>query len=283
MGNNIKILAIVIIYNPDKYLLRKNIESFVRYVDKILIWDNSSSYIKDKHVEYLIPFFPEIQILGNGVNHGISEALNYAWKYAKDGGFDTLLTMDQDSFFVDFKSFKERVNNKWHKDGLSLCGPTPNLHEKHFDNNEFVKVPDLITSGMLVPIVLLDISGGYCNDFFLDGIDVDLCTKMEIRGYNSYRDNGCNLVQRFGNPKSKIILGKRIYSAGYSASRLYGIFRNHIIIWRRYNHPREVMKKILFQYFLKFVVIGVIFVDYNKREKLISVYKGIRDGKKYKI
>lgn len=36
-----KLLAIIICYNPDFALLIKNIAAFYNKVDKLLIWDNS--------------------------------------------------------------------------------------------------------------------------------------------------------------------------------------------------------------------------------------------------
>ena len=91
-----KILAIVVTYYPEKNLLKKNINAFIEYVDKVLIWENtpeseklSFRFIHDEKIEYC----------GDGIN-SISHALNYGWKYAKRNGYDYLLTMDQDSILV---------------------------------------------------------------------------------------------------------------------------------------------------------------------------------------
>lgn len=92
------ILSIIVTYFPEKELLEKNINAIIHSVDKVLIWENTPSDQRDKY-----RFFNEekVKYCGDGVN-SISHALNYAWRYAQDNGYDYLLTMDQDSCFVDF-------------------------------------------------------------------------------------------------------------------------------------------------------------------------------------
>ena len=36
-----RILAIVVTYYPEKELLKKNISAFIDHVDKVLIWENT--------------------------------------------------------------------------------------------------------------------------------------------------------------------------------------------------------------------------------------------------
>ena len=93
-----KILAIVVTYYPEKDLLEKNVQAFINQVDKVLIWENTPS--PDK-LDYRFITHEKVEYHGDGIN-SISRALNYAWEYANENGYDYLLTMDQDSFFENF-------------------------------------------------------------------------------------------------------------------------------------------------------------------------------------
>ena len=94
-----KILAVVVAYHPEPDLLRRNLDSFADGVDHILLWRNSP--VECDH--------PKVELAGDGTNQGIGTALNAAWTYAVQNGFDWLLTMDQDSCWEDFEAFQAAV------------------------------------------------------------------------------------------------------------------------------------------------------------------------------
>ena len=118
-----KILAAIVIYNPDWSLLGDNIRAFYDHVDHILVWNNSDARIRLSDIRGLQPFFQKTTYKTLHKNVGIAQALNYAWHYAKEHGYDTLLTMDDDSVFEDYGTYRQRVEQHWQANGLSLCGP----------------------------------------------------------------------------------------------------------------------------------------------------------------
>lgn len=271
------ILAVVVVYNPDFNLLKNDIESFYHFVNETLIWDNSNKEQSEITRKRLQQIFPELTFCTNGKNEGISYALNYALNYANENEYDFLLTMDDDSIFKDFNSYKKRVqDNLKTANQLAAYGPKASNHKAN--EKGFEEVPHLITSGMLVPTKLLNKVGGYCKSFFVDGIDIELCIHLRSFGFKCFIDNSSILVQRYGSPVTRRFFGKKISSANYSPQRLYGIFRNHIIILRQYGYPNDLLKHIIKLYFLGFVIKGVILIDKNKIQKLKAVFKGIKDG-----
>ena len=137
---------------------------------------------------------------------------------------------------------------------------------------------------MLVPTRLLDSCNGYCQDYKIDGIDIDLCYRLRKQGYLTFIDTKSLIKQRFGQQVIKKIpfLGVMFFS-DYNPSRLYGIFRNHIITWRRYHHPKALTKLIFLDYLKSFVIKDVIFFGNNKWKRLVAVYKGFVDGFRYPI
>ena len=279
-----RVLAIVILYNPDLKLLQENLNAFTFQVDETMIWDNSPKDVYAKNEKYIHELFPHIVIQGDGNNHGISFGLNKAWKYASQKQYDVLLTMDQDSVFRDFKLFLSRGEDKWIKEGLSACGAFPIDGNGDSMTEEFLPVNHLITSGMLIPVSLLDSCGGYCQEYKIDGIDIELCYRLRKLGFQTFIDTKSFIKHRFGQQGIKKIpfFGVKYFS-NYNPSRLYGIFRNHIITWRRYHYPRTLTKLIFYDYFKSYVIKDVIFFGSNKREHLAAVYKGFVDGFRYHI
>ena len=279
-----KIVAVVVLYHPDLKILYENLMAFTYQVNATLIWDNSPTEAFVKNEVFLRNRFPHLIIQGDGTNHGISYGLNKAWDFARQNHYDALLTMDQDSTFSDFEFYRNRVENKWKTEGLCVCGPTPNLKKSDDVSMEFSQNSHLITSGMLIPVSLLDVCGGYCRDYMIDGIDIELCYHLKACGYHTFIDNKSNLVQRFGQHETRTIpfFGEKAFS-NYNASRLYEIFRNHIITWRRYHHPRELTKLIFYEYFISYVIKDVVLLGSNKKEHLMAVFHGIVDGFRFHV
>ncbi len=279
-----KIIAVVVLYHPDLQILQENLMAFTYHVGKTLIWDNSPRETSAKNANFIRNIFPHAIIQGDGINHGISYGLNKAWEYARQNQYDALLTMDQDSVFSDFESFRNRVVNKWEMEGLSACGPTPNLKKTEDTSVEFSRNSHLITSGMLIPVSLLDNCGGYCQDYKIDGIDIELCYHLKACGYHTYIDNKSNLVQRFGQHETRTIplFGEKAFS-NYNASRLYEIFRNHIITWRRYHFPWKLTKLIFYEYFVSYVIKDILLLGDNKKEHLTAVFNGCIDGFRFHL
>lgn len=277
-----KILAVVIIYNPQLNILERNMNAWYSYVSGVLIWDNSDARCRQRHIDFLANRYKDITYKGDGTNHGISYCLNKSWLYAEANGFDTILTMDQDSIFSNFPEFAKDVQLHWEQKGYCPCGP--NVNEEHAKGPEiFTESHYIITSGMMIPVELLKLCGGYCADFSIDGIDVELCYHLHEKGYSSMIDTRVALRQQYGEPKKKQFGRFSLYSKGYQPYRLYGIFRNHIIVWRKYHHPRKILWTIFRLYFLAFVLEGVVLLEDNKIMKLKAVTKGIIDGFKFNI
>lgn len=284
-NNDFPILAVVVLYNPDIQLLKKNLFAFQQYVNKIILWDNSSYASTQQQIDQFLTTFSNIIVIHKKINMGISTALNYAWNFANNHGYKAMLTMDQDSVFHYFPIFKNKVIEIWENEGLCICGPSIcDASKTTFDTyDSFIEKKHIITSGMLVPIELLNKIGGYCDNFFVDGIDVELCVKARLYNYKSLIYRGAFLIQIYGTPQCKKILGKTLHSFGYPPNRLYNIFKSQIIIFRKYHYPLDILRDIIYHYVFKFTIKGVILVECNKREKLKAVYQGIKDGLLAKI
>ncbi len=273
-----RIFVIVVCYNPNFDLLLKNISAYQTSVEKIIIWDNTSPTIINDLKNNYFKNYLNIEYIANNNNLGISQALNYAWRYAKKNHYTAFMSMDQDSVWINFNDFLCLAEKKL-KVETCILGPTINK-ENSQKSHALIPKNYIITSGMIIPIKILDAINGYPSEFFVDGIDIDICVKARQKGYNIFMAQGAYLKQQFGsNLKFKFIC-KTYSSSNYPPKRLYDIFRNHIIIYRR-THCFAVLKLIK-GYFIVYIRAIILFED-NKIKKISAIFKGVFSGLMFKI
>lgn len=262
-----KVLAIIVTYFPDKDSLYCNFTSFANDVDKILIWENTPEteklkyrYIKHHKVEYC----------GDGLN-SISHALNYGWKYARNNGYDYLLTMDQDSEWFGFSEFLNTVISGEFNN--AICGPS--IGENVMDL--YKEVPMLITSGTLVPISILNSIGGYWEYFAIDCVDWEFCCRAHQNGYKTYMVGSGVLKQQFGVPHITRLFGKDFAFSSYSAGRRFNTAKNKMIILRKFNFSFYYKLKILYSELIYKSFLVLMFDD-SKFLKIEAIWKGVFEG-----
>ncbi len=268
-----KILAVIVSYYPDAGLLQKNVASFIDNVDRLLIWENTPPQVAER---YRLPYDEKIGYLGEGSNVGISKALNIVRKLAAEQGCDFLLTMDQDSVWAGFDSFVSHLEGN---PPFGIYGP---VVKGEAPSEPFVETDYLITSGMLVPMAVYDMVGGYDEDFRVDGIDTEFIFRAMSKGVKVYHIGNCLLAQNFGERKKKRFLGKEYTFPGYPASRLFDICRNHEIIFRLYPRYSGFRKRFRRTWYRQ-VALRIFLGDRDRWQKLTAMMKGFAEGRRIRI
>lgn len=267
-----KILAVVVTYYPDKELLTSNIEAFVQDVDHILIWENTPESVK-KQYRYINHI--KVEYCSDNKN-SISRALNYAWQYAKTHQYDYLLTMDQDSKWVNFSSFVKYVNNEKNNHAIY----SPYIYGTPLENS-INYIDWAITSGMLIPISIIDELGGYNERFAIDGIDMDFCIRAKLNNIPVIALKDYRMIQRFGTPQKKTFLLFSFFCYNYAASRYYEIYCSHLYFLINYRLSPHMCIRLLETCILK-IPFKLIMYEDNKVEKIKSILRGVRDGYRMK-
>ena len=250
----------------------RNVEAFIDHVDKVLIWENTPS--KDKQ-PYRYITHEKVDYYGDGVN-SISRALNFAWEYANENGYDYLLTMDQDSYFENFEFYVERtVYCKDAPDGIW----TPQMNgEMVADDYEEIDIP--ITSGMLASIKIVNTIGGWNESYTIASVDDEFYLQAHLRGIGKYKVKNASLLQRFGTPREVTVLGHTLVLRNYGPQRLHDIYRNNIILIRKY--PKiDYLRNNFFHYWLKAIVLVFVY-EKQRYRKTWCILKGIIAGFRYK-
>lgn len=264
-----KIFCVITLYYPDWELVRYNLKIMSPYLDKIVLWNNTPNVAPMK-------YFEEFEILSQGENIGLSRAYTEIWKIASAGSYDYLMTMDQDSQWEDFPTYIKMMK-EYEKDAI----------QKHktlyFVSTEPNQPPytqisiDGINSGAIIPIELLNKTMGYNTDFFVDCVDYWLIANARKKGYDCVQIGETRLIQKFGNPKRVYFFGKTFYTSNYSAIRIYGILRNHLILFQKYDIPKNFKREVYKNYLFR-MPIKIILGEKHKWTKIKAFCCGVFDG-----
>ncbi len=260
------IAGVIVLYNPDNSVWN-NINTYLSEVNVLYAVDNSD--VLNIELVDLLKNNPKIKYSNNGRNLGIASALNVGAKLALEKNYEWLLTMDQDSSFIDnsyFKIFDEHEN----KDRLALFSPTHVQSKNGIEGNvkkSFVSI--VMTSGNVLNLNAFSIIGGFNEKLFIDEIDHDYCLRAILKGYNIIQCN-IELKHKLGNPVYKN--GREITI--HNNSRIYYITRNNLYIWKKYSlkFPTLVLKRI--RWYFEYAY-NNLYYSKNKTTTLNYMFKGI--------
>lgn len=267
-----KILAIVVTYYPEKELLVRNVQAFIEHVSKVLIWENTPS--PDK-LQYRYITHEKVEYYGDGIN-SISRALNFAWEYANENGYDYLLTMDQDSYFENFDFYVDKTV-LCEKAPIGIWTPQMNGETISADYEE-IDIP--ITSGMLASVEIVNAIGGWNESYTIASVDDEFFLQAHQCKIKKYKVKDASLLQRFGITQVVTVFGHKLELRNYGPQRLYDIYRNNIILIRKY--PKiDYLRRNFFHYWLKAIVLVFLF-EKQRFRKTAAIFKGIVSGLRYK-
>jgi len=260
-----RVAAVFIIYNPVVEDLKKNILQVIDYVDTVILWYNSECNISFD--EY---YNSKIIILGDGSNQFIAKPLNNAFEYCEKNGITHLLTMDQDSEWVDLQSFLNEVETCQLHDVIIYA---PNINGSINSDAKFLDAETVITSGALHNVKLVNKLGGFREDYKIYWVDSEFCYWAKFNGYKIFYIPEYHLIHEFGNSTKKVF-GIKGYN--YSPIVYYFLFRN--MLWMRREHGGKAVSFKTILYTMKLLIPGIVLCEKNKIKKLNMIIKAFCNG-----
>ena len=267
----IKVAGVVVLYNPDDDYV-DNINSYIDDIDLLYVIDNS----KDKHEINN----KKIKYIFNNDNIGVAKALNMACEFAIKDKYNWILTMDQDTKFNAgvLTTMKEYIkNNDTSEDAIVVP-----WHDTKLDivkSNEDIDYPlQVMTSGNLVNLDIYQKIGGYNEDYFIDGIDIEYCLRIKKCGYRIVRLNTVEIKHDLGNIEYHKFLGKTYLCTNHNYIRNYYIGRNYRYIREKYYDIAPEYCEILTH--LKLRIFRIVMFEKDKYRKVRNLFRGVRDYKK---
>lgn len=246
---NKKIAGSIILYNPNLDEVINNIYSYLDYIDKLFIIDNTERNAEDKNFSN---FFGsniksnKFYYVAFNENLGVGKALNLAIEKSIDDGYDYLLTLDQDSHF-NYNSFTKLfrlVELKGKDDNILLYAP------KNINN---IKLNLAITSGNLVNVKAAATIGGYREDFFIDHIDHEFCLKGQKKGFRIELVDGFELIHSLGEIREIKFFFLKWYIQYHSLLRFYYYSRNGYLLIKEYPKFTLIYVEQVIKEYLKYI------------------------------
>jgi rhamnosyltransferase len=266
-----KIAGVVVWYNPTEED-KKNIYSYLPSLDKLYIFDNSNKkndFKKNKKIKYIF----------NGENAGIAHALNFGAKSAIEDGYKWLLTMDQDTIFECDKIEIMKNELKKASQDIAIICPWLETKLKVKKPEHAIDYPlDVMTSANFVNLDIYRKIGGFIDDFFIDGVDMEYCLRIKKNNYKIKRINTISIKHNLGNITYRRFLWKSILCLNHPYARYYYRMRNYHYIYDMYSkYEKEYCESIL-----KFraTIFGIIFFERDKIKKIRALINGYNDYKK---
>lgn len=275
------VCAVIVTYHPGTKIL-EHIASVMAQVDGLVVVDNGSEahavgVLRDASRTH------RFQLIENGNNLGIAEALNQGVRWAKANGFPWVILFDQDSNVTD--GFVEAMFSAWKSH--PQCQQVAAIHPRYADPETGVELwmPRAadgsqilpMTSGTLMPLWVFDRIGWFASEYFVDLVDWEYSLRIRAAGFVVADSNQATLLHSPGNPTKVTILGRVFEHSQHSAVRRYYIWRNCMALHRKYlfSFPLWLLKAAYRQ--LHDTVICLI-ADEDRGSQFRSVLLGTWDG-----
>lgn len=232
-----EIIASIVTYNPGLERLKQNAEAIDPQVDEIVVVDNGSKNLKE--IEGVLAEYNNIHIIKNEKNLGIATALNEAARYAKEQGYEWILTLDQDS--VAPANLVETYLPYTQDKAIGMLGCK--IVDRNFGeiNGQdkltcgYEEVEECITSASLLNIKAWAEVGGFPDEFFIDSVDFDICLSMHEHGYKIIKVNDVALLHEVGHSEIRHSFGKDRQIYHHNPIRYYYMVRNGIFLGKRHH------------------------------------------------
>ena len=272
-----KILAGIILYNPDIPRLLQNIKEIKEQVDQLICIDNGSTNLTSVRT----CLSKEIEIVELKENLGIAAALNRILEYAAREQFDWFLTLDQDSVCMPKLVDHYRLYTETPKAGILSCV----IQDRNFNSEEksietLQEIAECITSASLCNTVAVTTVGGFDEAMFIDSVDFDICRKLKRNGYKIYKIPFTGILHEVGHGKNVRLLWKKRVVYNHSVIRNYYMSRNHIYLAKKYFDEISIYKTLLKELEAELLI---LLYESEKLKKLHARHIGIRDGFKNKM
>jgi rhamnosyltransferase len=228
----------MVTYHPSRAML-DNLQNVFAQVQGLVVVDNGS---RGDELESLRTASRSLgfNLIENGVNLGIAEALNQGVRWAKSQNYPWVLLLDQDSRMND--GFVEAMFRTWlcHSKGGEIATIHPRYMRAGFGYTRLApRAPEgsllwCMSSGALMPGWIFEKIGWFASEFFIDWVDIEYCFRIRAAGYLLAESCDAILVHDPGDPAPTSVLGLRFWPSHHSATRRYYMSRNRIIVIRKY-------------------------------------------------
>ena len=242
------------------------VASVLGQVDDVIVVDDGSGAVADAALQRISDLGARVERLDR--NAGIAAALNRGIALARETRATHVLTMDQDSHAPDgLVALLLSASEAAAAAGVSIGAVVP----EHFAGvrqargaarDGYAPAAEVIQSGMLIPMAVLEDIGGLREDFFIDLVDIEFELRLKRAGLAVLAADGARLGHALGAAYERTLFGLPVRVPGIppvltlsTPFRYYYRVRNRLVIDREYVRamPGRILRDTLFD--------GIHFLD----------------------
>lgn len=267
------VCGVTVLHNPQKNVIH-NINSYLEQIDYLYIIDNSERF--SDFVKSYYEASKKVEYISNNSNLGIAAALNIGAHKALELGFQYLLTMDQDSKAPP-NLVEELIKAIIKKEKVGIVSPLQsNKYDTHKKFSNSIDVPRVMTSGNLLSLNVFKVVGDFCEDYFIDYVDIEYCMRLKKNNFEVIGLNYIILEHNEANIVEKQLFSKKYYPTNNLPFRWYYKTRNLLYLRKKYkNIFPDACKEEVDTFVRNFV--KVILFEGNKFSKVKMIMIGLLD------
>lgn len=293
-NDSVKTLAIIVLYNPDFFILNRLLVSVIDQVNHIIVVDNTPNSNLEIINVHLAAFLHKITYKSLTTNQGIAIAQNEGISFAKENSFTHVLLLDQDSelprgMVSGLLIAEKQLLNKNIK--VAAVGPSfidektneiaPAINVKFMkvdrveidSNKSEIQSDYIIASGSLIRIEVLDIVGLMDERLFIDWVDIEWGERCSKFGYGTYIIPSVQMKHSIGDDFVKF-LGRNI--------NIHSDFRNYYIVrnatYLMLSNKLKYESRLLFVFKIPCYILFFSILSKRKLYSLKLLLIAVKDG-----
>src|SRR5215212_7478925 len=239
----LRTVAGIVAFHPDSSGLLRLIAAVAAEVSRVIVFANSVLDPEMKSGMSGAAGQTPVTLISPGENVGLGKAYNRVVELARLEGAEFVLLFDQDSMPSEgmvrrLESLHDTLREQGERP--AVVGPTPIKasgesfkvpHRRaHGSQAAAISVDFAISSGSLISVAAVDQVGGFNEDFFIDAIDIEWCSRAWSTGWSVWLGDGITMTHRLGKGVIHLPFGLRM--TDQPPERLYTYFRNQVAMLR---------------------------------------------------
>lgn len=289
-----RVCAVIVSFQPEPLALRKLVSRIAGQVGAVVLVDNASDGLWQQTLRATLAARGG-ELLAQPVNVGLAAAQNIGIDWARARGFEHVLLLDQDSEPADGMVAALLTALQALAPGTRVGAVGPRFHDRRearhapfvqigfplnrklwcTSEQQVIACDFLISSGMLVPLAVLDEVGPMDAGLFIDNVDLEWSFRARARGYVLFGACEATMRHRLGDSRRRLPLGAGQVVV-HGPLRLYYMMRNRLLLYRMPHVPRVWVAQDLPRVLVKLFLFGTLIGP--RARNLRCMLRGLRDG-----
>ncbi|MGM7672173.1 glycosyltransferase [Microbacterium sp. A93] len=230
------------------------VSSVAGQVDGVIVVDDGSGPVADDVLERLAA--SGVLVHRQSENSGIAAALNTGIRLAREQGAANVVTFDQDSLVPSgFVEALRVAQDAATADGVQVGVVVPEyfaaVRQARGEMSAYGPAANVIQSGMLLPLSVVDAIGELRADFFIDLVDTEFELRLRREGYAVLAAPGLRLGHALGTQYRRELFGRQVCLPGIPPEitlstpfRYFYRVRNRIVLNGEYLRaaPKQIIR-----------------------------------------